>query len=1267
MEETLREQQENELEALKAIFGEALHDNHEDNPSYEWKPLDVTISITPQQDSRGYNQVHAKFALHVVCSEKYPDETPELYLEQSKGLSSIQLANLRRELETIANSLCGEVVVFELVQHAQKILSQYNKPSQSFYEEMISRQKQRQEKELQLKKTEERRKEKEMQFEIQHKQEIMKRGRSLRLQDSDLEDDSDDDSFDNDKLLSNRFKEFVSFDDDNEEESIVSRSPIKKYSVPDRPKYLDLLENSNNCKIPFNLNSIPRGHVRLENEFEILDSIGKGAFGIVLKVRNKLDDCLYAIKQIELDPKNKLLNKKIMREVKLLSRLNHENVVRYFNSWIETVEESGSLEDEKKQETKEVKKGIDLVPMKELSLGWNLSEPRGNCLSSDDESSSDDDTGWISFIRGSTDSSPQDSESTASVPRVSEPVKLDSEANILNNLKQCMYIQMEYCEKSTLRNAIDQCLYQDTKRVWRLLREIVEGLMHIHQQGIIHRDLKPVNIFLDSEDHVKIGDFGLATTEILQKQPSNGPKVIYAPPATAPSPDSSYSGPVGTALYVAPELNKHCNKTTSISYNQKVDIFSLGIIFFEMCYPPIGTNMERFKILSDLRLRDCSIPADFDKPENSRQIQIIKWLLNHDPAKRPTSQELLLSEYIPPVHLADAELLDMFNHTLSNPKSKSYKYLIASCFNQKYSPAEDLTFNPTIPTSSKNFRQHYMLETVIEKVKKVFQLHGGICLQTPFFIPNSELIRSDSSVRLMTCWGGLVHAPHDLHVPFARYLAHNPIINIKRYTVDRVFRERRVFGVHPKELYECAFDIVSAAPGNLLDDAELLSIIWEIFNMFPSVFAQKTWFIRLSHTSLIHAILLHCGFEEDKHAYVIRLLSSLKPHENADEIGKIKGATEHGLKTLKGFVNSDHNLKKLKGICSSITKKENRAALLCRQAIKDLELVVKHIESLGIEMPVLIAPGLLTNASHYSGLMYQIVREYKSKEGQSVRDILASGGRYDSLIASFRQLVRCSTDISLSAAGISLSLDRFVTALLPELKTLAITDVLICSVGQNSMAQEKLSVAKDLWSAGVRCCSISESVSSLEEVQAKCSEMNVRHIVMLKESEPGSVRIRTRIKDRFQEKKVSISELVECFSRDKIESNTVIRHERAMSTSDSIHVNVTFILEEKLNTSTRRRYENQILNTISISLQKLSHKMKVEVLALNVEFDVVKFLVFIDLDNVQQSLNSIVKKFPQQKKSLLKLGDHLEEFGTKSNLIAVIFYSIVDNMFRMLL
>lgn len=78
------------------------------------------------------------------------------------------------------------------------------------------------------------------------------------------------------------------------------------------------------------------GQSRIQNEFEVLKWLGKGAFGDVLKVKNKLDGGIYAIKRIELNPKKKQLNKKITREVKLLSRLNHENVVRYYNSWIES-------------------------------------------------------------------------------------------------------------------------------------------------------------------------------------------------------------------------------------------------------------------------------------------------------------------------------------------------------------------------------------------------------------------------------------------------------------------------------------------------------------------------------------------------------------------------------------------------------------------------------------------------------------------------------------------------------------------------------------------------------------------------------------------------------------------------------------------------------------------------------------------------------------------------------------------------------------------
>lgn len=74
---------------------------------------------------------------------------------------------------------------------------------------------------------------------------------------------------------------------------------------------------------------------------------------------------------------------------------------------------------------------------------------------------------------------------------------------------------MEYCANQTLRQLIDSGQLQRPQQKnlgWQLFREIVEGLAHIHSQGMIHRDLKPGNVFLNSSGHIKIGDFGLATS-----------------------------------------------------------------------------------------------------------------------------------------------------------------------------------------------------------------------------------------------------------------------------------------------------------------------------------------------------------------------------------------------------------------------------------------------------------------------------------------------------------------------------------------------------------------------------------------------------------------------------------------------------------------------------------------------------------------------------------------------------------------------------------
>lgn len=86
---------------------------------------------------------------------------------------------------------------------------------------------------------------------------------------------------------------------------------------------------------------LPMGtELRIETEFEVISWLGEGAYGDVLKVKNILDNRQYAIKRIPLISRSRQIFKKMTREVQLLSQLNHENVVRYFNSWIEWSEEA---------------------------------------------------------------------------------------------------------------------------------------------------------------------------------------------------------------------------------------------------------------------------------------------------------------------------------------------------------------------------------------------------------------------------------------------------------------------------------------------------------------------------------------------------------------------------------------------------------------------------------------------------------------------------------------------------------------------------------------------------------------------------------------------------------------------------------------------------------------------------------------------------------------------------------------------------------------
>ncbi|XP_055298587.1 eIF-2-alpha kinase GCN2-like [Sitodiplosis mosellana] len=200
-------------------------------------------------------------------------------------------------------------------------------------------------------------------------------------------------------------------------------------------------------------------------------------------------------------------------------------------------------------------------------------------------------------------------------------------------IRETMVIQMELCAMN-LRHLIDRNVYKNTRRVWKIFSQICLGLHHLHKNGIIHRDLKPENILLDSKLQVKITDFGSATTTALALQQQPGAYWVNSSAETR----SSQTGAVGTTFYPAPELSNSAWKSV---YGPKADIYSFGIIFFEMCNPKFGTQMERSEVLKKMREKTPIFPDFFLDRKLMKQSQAISQMLNHVPMKRPTAIRLL--------------------------------------------------------------------------------------------------------------------------------------------------------------------------------------------------------------------------------------------------------------------------------------------------------------------------------------------------------------------------------------------------------------------------------------------------------------------------------------------------------------------------------------------------------------------------------------------------------------------------------------------------
>ena len=104
---------------------------------------------------------------------------------------------------------------------------------------------------------------------------------------------------------------------------------------------------------------------------------------------------------------------------------------------------------------------------------------------------------------------------------------------------------------------------------------------------------------------------------------------------------------MGTTFYRAPEqegiFSPIKGSKSDSSYGLKADIYSLGIVIFEMYHPKFSTYMERSETLNKVisGKPEARFPGAFSASAPKNAEDLIVWCLERDPAKRPSAQELL--------------------------------------------------------------------------------------------------------------------------------------------------------------------------------------------------------------------------------------------------------------------------------------------------------------------------------------------------------------------------------------------------------------------------------------------------------------------------------------------------------------------------------------------------------------------------------------------------------------------------------------------------
>ncbi|XP_039273722.1 serine/threonine-protein kinase PLK1-like [Styela clava] len=182
--------------------------------------------------------------------------------------------------------------------------------------------------------------------------------------------------------------------------------------------------------------------------------------------------------------------------------------------------------------------------------------------------------------------------------------------------KDFVYIVLELCKRRSLMELYKRRKALTEPETKYYMKQILLGVVYLHDKKIIHRDIKLGNLFLNNEMEVKIGDFGLATKVDFEGERK---KTLC-----------------GTPNYIAPEvLGKK-------GHSFEVDTWSLGCVLYTLLVgkPPFETSTLK-ETYSRIKKNEYRIPHHVSPAAKT----LIKRMLCNEPSSRPSAKEALESDF----------------------------------------------------------------------------------------------------------------------------------------------------------------------------------------------------------------------------------------------------------------------------------------------------------------------------------------------------------------------------------------------------------------------------------------------------------------------------------------------------------------------------------------------------------------------------------------------------------------------------------------------